>query len=67
MIKKIKQHLKENDTTYLQHLKFAASYGFTCIIAGFLLLIHAVVPCFFQTSGRDLLRTLDVVFDKRKL
>jgi hypothetical protein len=67
MIKQIRQHLQENNMTYWQHLKFAASYGFTCVVAGLLLIFHSLLPCFFQTSGRDLLRTLEVVFDRDKL
>jgi hypothetical protein len=67
MINKIRKHLQENDMTYWQHLKFAASYGFACVVAGILLIFHSILPCFFQSSGRDLLRTLEVVFDRDKL
>jgi hypothetical protein len=57
-------HLKENNMTYLQHLFFAVRYGSLCLIAGILLISHAIFPCWFQTSGSDLVRKMALVFKK---
>lgn len=65
-INKLKQHLIENDMTYYQHLKFAIFYGFVCLVAGLCLIVHAIFPCWFQTSGSDLVQYMAVVFKKRR-
>lgn len=62
--KKWIEHLKENNMTYLQHLFFAVRYGLLCVIAGILLVFHAIFPCWFQTSGSDLVRKMALVFKK---
>lgn len=58
-------HLHENDMTYLQHLIFAMFYGSCCMLAGLYLIIHSLLPCFFQTAGSDLITSLDKRFKKR--
>jgi len=62
---KIKQHLEENNMTYLQHLYFALFYGTICLVAGFCLIVHAIFPCWFQTAGSDLVSLLANIFKKR--
>jgi hypothetical protein len=59
-------HLKENKMTYLQHFKFAVFYGSACLVAAFSLLLHAIFPCWFQTAGSDLIRSLAIVFKKHQ-
>lgn len=66
MIKLAKEHLQENNMTYMQHFKFAVFYAFVCFVASLSLVIHAVFPCFLQTTGSDLVRTLSTVFRKTK-
>jgi len=66
MINIIKEHLTENNMSYYQHLKFAVFHGFVCLVAGFCLIIHAFFPCWFQTSGSDLVQSMAIVFKKRK-
>jgi hypothetical protein len=66
MINTIKEHLTENNMSYYQHLKFAVFHGFVCLVAGFCLIIHAFFPCWFQTSGSDLVQSMAIVFKKRK-
>jgi hypothetical protein len=61
-----KQHLEENNMTYYQHFKFAAFHGLVCILAGVCLVIHAFLPCIFQTAGSDLVQSLAIVFKKRR-
>jgi len=66
---KIKQrwidHLKDNNMTYLQHMKFAIFHGACCVLAGFCLVVHSILPCFFATAGSDLVTKLDKSFKKR--
>lgn len=59
------QHLKENDMNYIQHFIFAAYYGVVCIYAGFTLILHSLLPCFYQTTGSDLVSELSKTFKKR--
>ena len=65
LIAKAKQHLLENNMTYVQHFKFALKHGSLCVIAGFYLIAHAVLPCFFQTAGSDLVKKISKVFATR--
>jgi hypothetical protein len=62
----IKKHIQENNMTYYQHFKFATFHGVVCILAGLCLIIHAILPCIFQTAGSDLVQSLAIVFKKRK-
>jgi hypothetical protein len=64
LLRSAKQHLLENNMTYVQHFKFALKYGSLCVIAGFYLIAHAVLPCFFQTAGSDLIKKLSKSFAK---
>lgn len=58
-------HLKENNMTYIQHMRFAVFYGCICFVAGFCLILHSILPCFFQNTGSDLVRIMASVFKKR--
>jgi len=60
------EHLKENNMTYWQHLKFATCHGFCCIRAGVYLCIHGLLPCFRRRAGTKLVQRLDKVFTERK-
>ena len=52
--------------TYASHMRFAAFYGALCIWSGLLLLVHAVVPAWFQAAGSRLVRRLGESFDKEE-
>jgi len=62
LIKNCKDHLKQNSMGYFQHLKFAASHGIRCIKAGFLLIIHSVIPALFPKTGSILVNKLNKDF-----
>ncbi len=64
--KKWNDHLKDNNMTYWQHLNFAWAHGVVCLVAGLCLMAHAIFPCWFQTTGSDLVGFLANVFKKRK-
>lgn len=68
LVKKAKTHLAENNMSYAGHFKFAARHGLSCIRAGLYLLIHAILPCFYQRAGSNLVMKLNKHFtDWRKL
>ena len=62
MFKKAKEHLRDNDMTYLEHFRFASGYGIQCIKAGFLLIVHSIIPAYFSTAGSNLVNKLNKVF-----
>ncbi len=64
--KKWNNHLKENNMTYIEHLIFALYYGCCCLLAGFYLIVHSVLPCFFPTAGSDLVYSLSKRFSKNE-
>lgn len=66
LISQAKAHLKSNNMSYVQHLLFALYHGVLCLISGIMLIIHGLMPCFFQTSGSDLADLLNKTFAKRK-
>ena len=57
-------HLKENNMSYYEHMLFAVAYGCTAMLAGICLIIHAILPCFFQYTGSNLVKKLVKVFSK---
>jgi len=59
------KHLKENDMSYIQHFIFASYYGLICLYAGLTLILHSLFPCFYQTTGSDLVSELSKTFKKR--
>lgn len=59
------KHLKENNMTYIEHLIFALYHGMLCLYAGLTLILHAILPCFFQTTGSDLVTKMSRRFKKR--
>jgi hypothetical protein len=58
-------HLKENNMTYIEHLIFALFYGCSCLLAGLLLIIHSVLPCFFPAAGSNLVTKLSKRFKNK--
>ncbi len=62
LLNKWLKHLSENNMTYREHLLFAVSHGLICIEAGLLLIIHGMLPCFFERTGSTLVRKLNKSF-----
>lgn len=52
--------------TYCEHLMFALGYGFVCVKAGWYLIVHGILPCFYQKAGSNLIRTLDKAFKRNQ-
>jgi hypothetical protein len=59
------QHLEKNNMSYNEHFVFAMFYGVNCCIAGFYLIVHSILPCFFSTAGSDLVERLSKEFKNR--
>ena len=38
------KHLKENNETYLSHLKFAATIGLSLMLRGVVFVLHGILP-----------------------
>lgn len=66
LINKAINHLRENRMTYREHLVFAVGHGFLCCVAGVMLIIHGLIPCFFERTGSNLVRKLKISFDKHR-
>ncbi len=64
--KKWINHLQQNNMTYFEHMIFAMTYGVIAIFAGCLLIVHSILPCFFQYSGSSLVKKLNKGFSNDK-
>lgn len=62
MIKKSIEHLKDNNMSYFEHIKFAGKNGFSCIKAGLLLTLHGFIPALFPKAGSKLVNKLNKNF-----
>lgn len=62
VIKNSVDHLKNNNMGYWEHMRFASGHGFGCIKAGFLLIIHSIVPAWFPRTGSILVNKLNQSF-----
>ena len=51
MLKLFTEHPASVNQTYLAHLLFAVSFGFSMVKGGCACLIHAIFPFLFQTTG----------------
>jgi hypothetical protein len=52
------EHVKIRNMTYSEHFLVATYMGVDMIKGGVLLLVHAVFPNYFQSSGSDIIRNL---------
>ena len=65
IIKQSINHLKENDMTYFDHLKFASYHSLMCMRAACYLIIHSVLPCFCGGAGSNLVTKMSKHFTIR--
>ena len=52
------KHLKNNNLTYLQHLKQALGYFAEIQVAAICVLIHAVLPFLFEGTASRIIKKL---------
>jgi len=65
MIKDSKEHLKEVNETYIQHLIEALKIGFTMIIGGFQAVVHALIPGILIKSASNKIKKLYEIVSNR--
>jgi hypothetical protein len=45
---------------------FAVCHGLICVFAGMMLIIHSIFPCFFEKAGSNLVKKLNLSFDRHE-
>jgi hypothetical protein len=58
-------HLKQAKESYFQHMKVAGTLASLALLAGLVLIVHAVLPCVFKTTGSTLFKTIQYIVDNR--
>ena len=58
MIKNSKNHLKETNETYIQHLIAASKIGLTMILGGLQAILHAIIPGILTKSASEKIKKL---------
>tara|TARA_B100002052_G_C15610726_1_gene475192 strand:+ start:260 stop:460 length:201 start_codon:yes stop_codon:yes gene_type:complete len=65
MIKDSKEHLKNANETYINHLIAACKIGMIMIMGGFQALLHALIPGILTKSASDKIKKLhDIVANR---
>ena len=59
------KHLDDVNETYWEHFKFAFRTGLVLIIAGVLVIIHAIYPNACKSIGSDVVRHLHKILEER--
>ena len=55
------KHLKENNETYLSHLKFAGKMGLQLILRGALFILHGLMPLYNMPNSLNLNGTCKLI------
>ena len=58
MIKGSKDHLKEANESYIQHLTIALKIGLTMILGGLQAILHAIIPGILTKSASEKIKKL---------
>ena len=58
MIDKIRQHLKDNNMSYFEHAKFSGMLAIRFAKMSFGAVIHAFMPCYFETYSSDCVKNM---------
>lgn len=59
------KHLRENNISYISHLRQAAGYSYVMLKAGFCCAIHAIIPGLFPTTASCLIKDLAKHFNEK--
>ena len=57
------RHLKENNETYLSHLKFAGTMGIQLLLRGVVFILHALFPICEVPKSLDLKSTCELFIE----
>jgi len=60
-----KQHLAAVRERYFEHLWHALGYAATLLGAGLALVVHAIIPAWFQTTGSRTVFRLNAILQAR--
>ena len=52
------KHLDDRGMGYFEHMSFAMATAFQLSIAVIALTIHAVVPCWFENTGSEIVKSI---------
>jgi hypothetical protein len=52
------EHIKQKETTYYYHFLRASSMGFQMFKGGLCLIIHSILPNYFQETGSRIIKNL---------
>lgn len=52
------RHLQVIKKSYAQHLYSALRYSLKLYVASQVLLIHAIIPCLFETTATDIIKSI---------
>lgn len=58
-------HPASVDETYVEHMRFAATFSARLLAAGGAALVHAVFPFLFETTASRMIRDLNARIEKR--
>jgi len=50
------QHLKDRNVSYFTHMFCAIKYAIKLYFASQVLLVHAFIPCLFETTASDIIK-----------
>jgi hypothetical protein len=65
IVKKSQQHLTDMNESYWEHLYFAAIFAVQLFGASLAVIIHALIPAFFQYTGSKTIKSLHETLQKR--
>ena len=66
MIKNSKQHLKDADEKYLQHMGAALKISSQLMIASLQAFFHSIIPALFTKSASSKIKELHLFIERRK-
>lgn len=64
MIERSKKHLEGVGESYFEHLFFTLKYGGSCFLAGFMVIMHGLVPSLFETGASTIIKKLAGMSEK---
>ena len=66
MIKNSKQHLRDADEKYLQHMGAALKISSQLMIASLQAFFHSIIPALFTKSASSKIKELHLFIERRK-
>ena len=68
LINKSKEHYKNANETYFEHMRVAIKISFELLSASFMAAVHAIVPAFFQKgASTKIIKLYDLLQSKKRI